>query len=166
MAFDFSSILGGLGGMFGADGSIANMLGMQQGVSPGVTGMQPPGMMQPGMGTAPQMPGMPGAGPLPGSGVQMPGAMVNGQMQQTGGQVQMPQELGPLAQALTLSDAQRQAMMQMAPMMQQQSTQPAQVGALPIAGMSGGRNNATRSGLNQGYMAAGGGIAPRRILRG
>lgn len=123
--------------------------------------MMPPGMMQPGMGVAPQMPGMPGAGAMPGSGVQLPGAMVNGQMNQMGGQTQMPQELGPLAQALTLSDAQRQAMMQLGPMMQQQQQmQPQQFGALPVAGQGGG----TR-GPNQGYMAQGGGVAPRRLLR-
>lgn len=157
MAFDLASMLGGLG-MKSNPGTMMSVLGMGNVGDPSMTqaatGMAAPGTMPAGMGN-PQL-NFPGGPQMPGQGVQMP--MAGAEMSQT-----------PMASILAnmQNPQMQQALLRAGPMMAamgQQQQQPQQMppGALPIAGaMNGGP---LQRGPMQGYMAQGGGVAPRRIV--
>lgn len=160
MAFDFASVLPGLANMFGMgpQGSMENVLG-------GVTGMQAPGVIPQGMGNQQTgMTGIPGASQLPGQGVQFPGASAQPPAAPIGGDGMMVNILQPGMAQREMSPM-AQALMKAGPMMTQQAQMQAAAqqqqapGALPIASQGMGRGF-------QGYQTPGGGIAPRRVIRG
>lgn len=157
----FGAMLAGLmgGGNGAAPGTLGSVLGGGGNANPAMTGglggLMPPGMMLPGMGVGSMMPGMPGAGAMPGGGVQMP--------EQQGAMAGLLAQLGQMGAGAQTPMA--QALLRMGPQMLQAGQQQQQLqtpGALPVAGPGAQRNDPR---LTQGYMAAGGGVAPRRIMR-
>lgn len=121
----------------------------------------------PGLGQPPAPPTaemLAGPGGMPTGAPAAPQASAN---QPTPEQIQqMMMRMGPQVMAAGQGQAGASNGMPFAQMMQQSQQQGPRPGVMPTAGMGGGMSGARGGpgGLGQGFMGAGGGVAPRRIV--